>query len=129
MKNKTILVVDDEEETLNLLYKKLEEQGYRVLKAASGTEAVQTAKAETPELILMDIMLPDIDGSEAVRLLRNDPRTEGAKVLFLSGIVSEDEGKSIVRLKVGGIDYPAIPKPFTFQQLIEEIRKILDPSV
>ncbi|OGX26684.1 MAG: hypothetical protein A2787_05025 [Omnitrophica WOR_2 bacterium RIFCSPHIGHO2_01_FULL_48_9] len=123
MANK-ILVVDDDEEILNLLEKKLVSERYQVLKAARADEAINQARLYLPNLILMDIMLPDMDGAEAIMVLDRDPLTRRIPVIFLSGIVSKDAtGNATV--KVSGREYRAIPKPINPQDLMTEIKNIL----
>lgn len=127
-----ILLVDDEEEILNLLERKLIDQGFSVLKAHTAKEGIQKTKTFRPDLILMDIMLPDLQGPEALKLLKkSDPQFE-TPVIFLSGIVTgemeeSEDGNGIRRfgISVGGERYEAIPKPFEFGELVIEIKKIL----
>ena len=119
-----ILIVDDEEEVLNLLQGKLSALGYQVIRATRGREAVTKTKVYAPDLILMDIVMPDIQGSEAVKLLKEDPATDQIPVIFLSGIVTKDPETKESVVTVGAEEYPAIPKPFTFEELLREIKKV-----
>lgn len=128
MAHKKILVVDDEEEILNALEKKLSAEEFYVIKATRGREAIQKAKVYIPDLILMDIMLPDIDGSEAVRMIKREPTIAAVPILFLSGIVASQDRAAKPTVTVAGFEYPAIGKPFPFPQLLLEIRKILSPG-
>jgi CheY-like chemotaxis protein len=121
---KTILVVDDEQEVLDFLEKKLPEQGYNVLRAATAMEAIREARKNLPQLILMDIVLPDMEGSEAVRLLAEAPQTQDIPVIFLSGILSKDDMTDL-ELNVGGRLYKAVSKPFAFEDLLAEIKKTI----
>ena len=125
MANAKILIVDDEEEVLSLLYKRLSALGYQVIRATRGNEAVTKTKVYAPHLILMDIVLPDIHGSEVVRILKDDPLTDQIPVIFLSGIVSKDPGTQDSVVKIGNKEYPAIPKPFVFEELLREIKKFI----
>ena len=121
-----ILVVDDDEEILQLMEKKLVAQGYQVIRAQLGMEAVEKARSQSPDLILMDIVLPDIDGSEAVKLIQQDPITKNIPVIFVSGILTKgEEGKSFLDIKVAGQQYQAFAKPFIFQSLLNEIQEAL----
>ncbi|HNV23616.1 MAG TPA: response regulator, partial [Candidatus Omnitrophota bacterium] len=86
--SKKILLVDDEKEIVQLLDKKLSQEGFEVIKLSSGKEAVDKTKKYLPDLVLMDIMMPDIDGAEAVKLLQKDTLTRNIPVLFLSGILA-----------------------------------------
>lgn len=125
MHNKKILIVDDEKEILDLLFQKLTQTGYQVVKAVNGKEALLKAKTYSPDLILLDIVLPDIDGADVAKLLEEDPVLRKIPLLFMSGIVSKDDGvKSYVT--VGGTKYTAIPKPFNYEEMLSEIQEILE---
>ncbi len=121
---KKILVADDDPEVLELVEKRLRSDGYQVIKAAAGREAIEKIKIHQPHLILMDIVLPDIDGSEVIKTIKADPLLQSIPVIFLSGIITQnDEAK--LEVKVDGRLFPAIPKPCNFERLLEEMRKIL----
>ena len=122
--NKKILIVDDEEDILNLLSRKLAHAGYQVVKASTGKEAVQKTKQYAPNLILLDIVLPDIDGADVVKLLEEEPALRKIPVIFMSGIISkEDDTKPFIT--IGGVKYTAIPKPFNYEDMLAEIQKVL----
>ena len=121
---KTILVVDDEEEILHLCERKLTDAGYRAITAENGMEALNKAKSDLPDMILMDIMLPDIDGSEVVLRLKGEPRTEKIPVIFLSGIIARSEGPKD-GINVGGEYYDVIAKPIQFNELLAYIKQKL----
>lgn len=126
MSNKIILTVDDEERVLQLINDILSTKGYDVLTAASGKEAIRKSKKSLPDLIVMDIMMPDIDGAEAVKLLKEDPATKDIPILFLSGIIMKEEGKSDMDINVGGDFYSALPKPFGAEELLTAVDKLLE---
>jgi len=90
---KKILVVDDEPDILMLLGKSLTKAGYFVLKAQSAKEAIAIAKKELPNLILLDIVMPGIDGAKAAEILRNDPLTKDIPVIFLTCLFTKEEEK------------------------------------
>lgn len=119
---KKILVVDDDELTKRLLSRRLIEEGYEVVTASSGAEAIQSAIKEDPDAVIMDIMLPDMLGSDVVRTFQEDVRIRGKRmaIVFLSGIISDadDAGEQI---QVGGVFYPAVAKPVDFDQLLQWI--------
>jgi CheY-like chemotaxis protein len=126
VENKKILVVDDEEELLNLVAETLSNEGYEVTAVTTAEDAVDKAKTLLPDLILIDIVLPDMEGPEAVRALGEESLTGNIPVLFLSGIVTrdeEDKASSVVR--VGERRYKALSKPFSAKELIEEVRKAI----
>jgi len=89
-------------------------------------EALAQVKKNPPDLVLMDIVLPDMEGSEAVRLLNEDPLTKDIPVIFLSGIISREEGTARPEINVGGRLYRAIAKPFTLAELLGEIKRALE---
>ena len=126
MQGKKILIVDDEPEVLEILERKLKLEGFEVFTASSGQLAVDRAVKEQPDLILLDIVLPDIDGSEVVQRIRMHPFVEKKiPVLFLSGIVTGEERNKYMELTVGGQSYPALPKPVTVGDLLDGIRNLL----
>jgi DNA-binding response OmpR family regulator len=117
---KKILVVDDEDDILQFLELVLREKGYDVVTAASGQEALTRAQIEKPDLVLLDIMMPQMDGWEVLKLLRVDDETADIPVAMLS---ARTEAKDRVQgLQEGAIDY--ICKPFALQELLEKIGTI-----
>ena len=122
---KTILVVDDEKEVLDWLEKKLSGENYAVLRASAAKEALEKTRKSKPDLILMDIVLPDMEGSDAVRILAEDPATGHVPVIFMSGIISKEDERTQLEVNVGGRLYKALSKPFEFEELLKEIKKIL----
>ena len=126
MKQNKILIVDDEEEVLLLLEKKLITVGYKILKASNGQDALLMAKTQQPDLILLDIMMPNMDGPDMVTALKNDKRATNIPVVFMSGIVTKEDEKNVHGgIKVGGYNYKVIAKPFNFAELLREIEKIV----
>ena len=121
---KKILIVNDDKEILDLVGKKLVSLGYQVIKASLGKEAVLRAQTYRPDLILLDIMLPDIDGAEVLNQLKLDPKTEYIPILFLSGIVNAPHEPSN-QVTVAGRQFEAIPKPFQFEDLHKKILELL----
>ena len=121
-----ILIVDDDKEILKSMEKKFSSKGYGVVTAKQGKEAVEKAKREIPNLILMDIVLPDIEGSEAVRLIKENPSLKKIPVIFISGVLlKENDGSSATEIKVAGQQYRAFCKPFNFEALFQEVEKEL----
>jgi len=110
-KNAKILIVDDIPHNLNLLSQNLESQGYRVVAAPSGVVALQIVERTQPDLILLDIIMPEIDGFETCRKLKANPATAEIPVIFITA-KDKDEIDSLVEgFLVGGVDY--ITKPFS----------------
>ncbi len=119
MKRK-ILVVDDEDDILHFLELVLKEKGYDVATASNGHDALTTAQIEKPDLVLLDIMMPQMDGWEVLKLLRVDEGTSQIPVAMLS---ARTEAKDRVQgLQEGAIDY--ICKPFALQELLGKIETI-----
>jgi DNA-binding response OmpR family regulator len=117
---KKILVVDDEDDILRFLELVLKEKGYDVVTAAGGHEALTQAQIERPDLVLLDIMMPQMDGWEVLKLLRVDEETSHIPVAMLS---ARTEAKDRVQgLQEGAIDY--ICKPFSLQELLGKIEAI-----
>ncbi len=117
----TLLIVEDDPDTSEMLRVYFEAQGYRIMTAANGAEALNQCQAELPDLVLLDVRLPDIDGFEVGQQLQEDVRTSRLPVIF----VTERRGRDdrIVGLKLGAIDY--ITKPFDVQELRLRVRNAL----
>ncbi|MFZ4555535.1 MAG: hybrid sensor histidine kinase/response regulator [Pseudanabaena sp.] len=115
--NASILIVDDTIYNIQLLSLMLNKHGYQVEKATSGTEALENAKRLLPDIILLDIRMPDIDGYEVCKRLKADPETKNIPIIFISSI--EETTDKVEAFSVGGVDY--ISKPF---QLIEVLARI-----
>jgi PAS domain S-box-containing protein len=116
----TVLVVDDSAPMRELIGSLLEQAGYLVAEAASGASALQLARLLQPQLITLDVMLPDLDGFDVIQVLRNDPLTRDLPVLFVSAT-----SESARALALGGNAF--ITKPFTNDELISQIRSLLAP--
>lgn len=126
MSEKKILVVDDEEELLELIGKSLSAEGYEVTMATTAQDAMNKARSYAPDLILIDIILPDMEGPEAVRILSEDPLTKDIPAIFLSGIVTRDrKEEAATEVRVGNRNYKALSKPFSFAELMVEVRKAI----
>jgi two-component system alkaline phosphatase synthesis response regulator PhoP len=119
-----IMIVDDEMATLLPLKRSLEAEGYRVLEAYDGYQAVEKSKTETPELIVLDLMLPGIDGFEVCAQLKKDKLTGKIPVIMLT---AKDEIRDKVEgLEMGADDY--VTKPFNLNELKARIRNVLKRS-
>ncbi len=113
-----IQVVDDEPKIVKLTRDYLEKDGFRVISASDGSEALTVARREKPDLIILDLMLPDIDGWEVCRTLR---RETGTPIIMLTA--RSDESDQIVGLELGADDY--ITKPFSPRTLVARVRAVL----
>lgn len=121
MTNESILVVDDEEDILQLVKYNLEKSGYQVMCAASGGEALKLVRNNQPDLVLLDLMLPGLDGLEVCTLLKNDPRTREAGIVMLTA--KGEESDIVAGLERGADDY--IVKPFSPKILIARVKAVL----
>jgi two-component system, OmpR family, alkaline phosphatase synthesis response regulator PhoP len=121
MANQKILAVDDEEDILELLKFNLLREGYQVSCATSGEQALRLVRSENPDLIVLDLMLPGIDGLEVTRRLKNDPDTKGIPVLMLTA--KGEEADIVTGLELGADDY--ITKPFSPRILVARARAVL----
>lgn len=119
---KKILVVDDEEETLVHLSNILKRSNYEVVSTAKGKEALKLAAELLPDLIILDIVLPDMGGSEVASALVGNPPTAQIPIIFLTGILTKQEGESIGGK--AGQRY-VIAKPATAEELLEIVSKAL----
>ena len=117
----TVLVVDDETDILELVVFNLERQQFKVLTADNGITAVQVAKEKIPDLIVLDLMLPGMDGFSVFRELRADPRTNGIPVLMLTA--KGEVNDRIAGLELGADDY--VTKPFSPRELLLRVRALL----
>jgi two-component system phosphate regulon response regulator PhoB len=116
-----ILVVDDEPDALEVLGFKLKEAGYAPLFARDGSRAIAMARAERPALIVLDLMLPEVDGLEVCKILRRDPGTAAIPILMLTARAAEMD--RVLGLELGADDY--VTKPFSPRELVLRIKKLL----
>lgn len=117
-----ILVVDDTPEQLRLLSKILEAQGYKVRKAINGERALQAVEALHPDLILLDVMMPDMQGYEVCCILKESPETRNIPVIFVSAL--DDIYDKVLGFNVGAVDY--ITKPYQIQEVVLRVRTHLN---
>ena len=118
---KKILVTDDEENIVELLRMNLKAAGFLPICAYSGMEALDKARRMRPDLILLDIMMPGMDGLETCRKLRENPQLKKVPIIFLSA--RSEEADKVIGLGVGADDY--ITKPFGIRELIARINAVL----
>lgn len=116
--SKTILVVDDDKKLREMVGVYLEQEGYRVVMAGNGREALYVARYEKPDLIILDIMMPEMDGIEFMRHFSRESETP---VIMLTARV--DESDKVIGLEIGADDY--VEKPFSVRELIARVRAIL----
>jgi two-component system phosphate regulon response regulator PhoB len=121
MQKRHLLVVEDDEDILELVAYTLVKAGYRVTRAATGREALARVAEEPPDLVVLDLMLPETDGTEVCRRLKGDANTSAIPVVMLTA--KGEESDIVAGLELGADDY--ITKPFSPQVLLARIRAVL----
>jgi two-component system alkaline phosphatase synthesis response regulator PhoP len=118
---RTILIVDDEPGIVTVVRDYLDRAGFRVLTAGDGLTALRLARADRPSLLVLDLMLPGLDGLDVTRALRRDPATQGLPIIMLTARVEETD--RLVGLELGADDY--LTKPFSPRELVARVRAVL----
>lgn len=118
---KKILVVEDEQETLTHLSNILKRSNYEVISTTRGSEAVGLAKHYQPDLIILDIVIPDMSGSEVAATLLEDSTTTSIPIIYLTGILTKEEE---LRIKKTG-RYYIVAKPITGKEILEKVKQVL----
>ncbi len=121
MKRERVLVIEDESDILELLRFNLKKEGYEVDTATDGERGVDFARTRAYDVVLLDLMLPGIDGLEVCRRLRSDPRSETLPVIMVTS--KGEEADILVGLGIGADDY--VTKPFSVKELLARIRVVL----
>jgi DNA-binding response OmpR family regulator len=117
-KNRLILVVDDEERMARFIRLNLEQDGFQVIEAFRGVEAIQSLRDSLPDLVILDVMLPDIDGFEVLKMIRE---ISSIPVIMLTAKAEEDD--RVQGLELGADDY--VTKPFSPRELVSRVRAVL----
>jgi two-component system alkaline phosphatase synthesis response regulator PhoP len=117
----TILMVDDEEDIVEMVRYNLTKEGYDVSGAANGEDAIRIAKKAVPDLIILDLMLPGVDGLDVCKVLKNDQRTKNIPIIMLTAKCEETD--IILGLELGADDY--IAKPFSLKVLRARVKAVL----
>ncbi len=120
-----ILVVDDDPSTIRLLEKWLSVAGYNVVSALNGETGFLKAKEEKPNLILLDVMIPDLSGAEVARKLRKDSDTQPIPVVFITVTISKKNDKIDKQIEIDGQLYEAFAKPLYQPKLLSVIKKLI----
>ncbi len=121
MAKKHVLIVDDEEDILELIEHNLKREGYEVQSVTTGEKALRAASEKIPDLIVLDLMLPGVDGLEVCRRLKENQATREIPIIILSA--KGDEADIVTGLELGADDY--VPKPFSPRVLVARIRAVL----
>ena len=122
MNSKKILIVDDEADLVETIRFPLEMEGYHVLASYSGEDALNQARKENPDLILLDLMLPNLDGYKVCRLLKFDNRYKHIPILMLTAKTQEKD--KALGMETGANEY--ITKPFEMDDLLKKVKQYLD---
>ncbi|MBI4372362.1 MAG: response regulator [Candidatus Omnitrophica bacterium] len=121
MPKETILVIEDEKNIIELVKYNLEQEGYRVLTAARGDLGLEQVKKQRPDLILLDLMLPEIDGLEICKILKQNEKTASLPIMMLTA--KSQETDKVLGLELGADDY--ITKPFSPRELVARVKAVL----
>lgn len=125
MANEHILIVDDEEDVLELVQYNLDRSGYHVETAGSGEQALIKTRKKLPDLIILDLMLPGIDGLEVCKQLKSHVKTEGIPIIMLTA--KGEEADIVTGLELGADDY--VTKPFSPKVLVARVRRLLHRAI
>lgn len=120
MEKKRILVVDDDEVFLKLVEHDLTNAGYSVVTAKNGREALEFVRIQYPDLILLDIHMPEIDGGEVAQVLRDKPQTRNIPLIYLTGLLTKEEEGQLGHEIRGNV---FIAKPYNLGELLKEIQR------
>jgi len=128
-KGKTILVVDDSPVMQKITEKTLKNNNFTVYSAYDGAECLSEAKVKLPDIILMDVILPDSNGKEIVEKLQSDPDTKKIPIIFTTNTLSleVDDGSQV--FEINGYKYRAFAKPLHYRKLVSAIRKEINRSI
>ncbi|MBC8350930.1 MAG: response regulator transcription factor [Planctomycetes bacterium] len=124
MAKQTILIIEDEPSLVEVLTYNLAKEGFEIVVATDGQEGLRLAQTALPDLVILDLMLPVIDGLDVCRRLRSDPRTLGIRILMLTA--KSEEVDEIVGFSMGADDY--VNKPFRLKPLIHRVKALLRRS-
>ena len=122
MNRHKILAVDDEQDVLFMLKKRLDAEGFRVITASDGRDAVTLARTQLPDLIILDIIMPGMDGSQVAQVLKDDRKTSHIPIIFLTALMSKTE--ECERDHVVADNY-TFAKPIDTDALLEQINRLL----
>jgi DNA-binding response OmpR family regulator len=121
MSKGTILIIDDEKDLLELVRYNLEKEGFDAICAADGAGGLEIAQRHKPDLVVLDVMMPGMDGIEVCKRLRNDPRTQRLPIIMLTARATEAD--RVIGLELGADDY--VIKPFSPRELVARVKAVL----
>ena len=117
----TVLIVEDEKDIVKMLDYNLRKEGFRIFSANNGEDGLDMARRENPDLILLDLMLPEMDGLDVCKAVKNDAKTTHIPIIILTAKAQESD--KVVGLELGADDY--VTKPFSPRELIARIKAVL----
>lgn len=126
MTRKKILIVDDEGDILSVLERGLTREGYSVIKSGNGNDVLLLARTECPDLIILDLEMPDTYGGDIARMLKEDPKTQDIPVMFLTGMFPKEEERKGGRVIAGHVLFE---KPYDIFELVSAIDELLKEKV
>ena len=126
---KRILIIDDDYSFIRLLHKWLKVANYDTLEALDGTSGFEKAKSDAPDLILLDIILPDIDGKDVARRLHEDPVTRHIPIIFTTVCIDIKVDKGDQKIVIDGKSYQGFAKPLHNAKLLSAIRKAINRRI
>ena len=121
---KRILIIDDDVDLLNAIKSVLSYDGFSVLLSNKVQEGIETAKQQKPDLIIMDVLLPEMNGAEVVNILKEEPGLKDTPVVFLTGLVSNAD--QLDGLQIDGQHYQTLAKPFENERLVAIVKSLLE---
>ncbi len=124
---KKILIVDDDEDIVDLVVNRLKKNHYDAISATDGESGIKKAVKEKPDLIIMDILMPGMQGGDAAKILKSQDITKDIPILFFTALSTFlKNSKELDTINVGGQFYPAIAKPFDPEKLLSTIKSLLE---
>ncbi len=124
MKKRTILIVEDEAALLEVLSEKLSREGFSIIKAKDGVEGLSVVKKKLPDLILLDIVMPAMDGVSMLKKLRADEKTQDVPVIIISNLSEVEKITDILKAKQGVIEH-IVKSHWSLEELVGKIKKTL----
>jgi len=125
MQGKKILIIDDHPIMHRELEKVLAKEGFQFTGAFEAMGGLRKAKEESPDLILLDVMLPEYDGKQVVRSLKSDPETKDIPIIFMTVTLSKKDDVFDKTIEVEGVAYPAFPKPLNYPKVIGLMKELI----
>ena len=125
---KTILIADDNDDLRSLIGYQLQMRGYRILTASDGFQAVKICQSERPDLVIMDIMMPGKDGTEAGAEIKSDPKTMKIPIIYLTSLLQDSEGRESDSEDTGRAAGLSLPKSIPMEFLVRKIEQVLSES-